>query len=79
MPSVRGISADPTAASILPRAAETLAAYGVDRSPFTEATCVALRVENSGTRRVRDALDASDSWQQVARSGEVVGWVRVEG
>ncbi len=56
-------------------APRTLSADRVDGPPFTDATCVVLRVddpEQSGSW----AMDASSDWRQIARSGPVVGWVR---
>ena len=60
-------------------AARVLATDDVETPPFSQATCVALRVDTEGTKLVEKGLNASGSWKQIARSGEVVGWVRVPG
>lgn len=57
-------------------AARVLASQQVDVPPFTEATCIALRVDETGPARLAAALAASEDWREVARSGDVVGWVR---
>jgi hypothetical protein len=57
-------------------AARVLASGQVDTLPFTQATCIALRLDETGPARLAAALDASTEWRQVARSGDVVGWVR---
>ena len=57
-------------------AARTLSADTVDAAPFTDATCVVLRVDDPGRERLEAALDASSDWHQLARSGRVVGWIR---
>jgi hypothetical protein len=58
-------------------AARVLAADRVDGPPFTDATCIALRVDQSGPARLAKAIAESADWREVARSGPVVGWVKV--
>ncbi len=58
------------------QAVGVLSSDRVDAAPFTEATCVVLRVDESGPARLAAALDTSEDWRQIARSGDVVGWVR---
>ena len=59
-------------------AARALSADRVDTPPFADATCIALRVDQSGTARLAHAIEASEDWREVARSGLVVGWIRAD-
>ena len=47
----------------------------VDAPPFIDATCLALRIDESGPSRLAAALDASDACQRIGRYGDVIGWV----